>query len=387
MQHPTTLYTEPQISPVDHDMSKKWYVWFRFYDTAEEKWVQRRFKRDLNTFPTLKKRLAAANDLRSVIHDELKSGWNPLLTEEEESRTVIRIYSIKDAVTYILNIKSATLRKKSKSNYDYIMKLFQEWLRARHLENSNVSKFTPALAQQYMDWLLIMKGYSGRTFNSHLVILRTFFNCFVERDWMNKNPFQAVKRKPQMVGRNHAFTEKERAALIDHFKANDIRMYYYTQVMFHCFIRQLELTSLRVRHVDTVNFSITIPGENAKNNHQESVVIPPDLEPIIKAMELHKYSPDDFLFGHGMMTGPDKYKSVNGFSERHNKVVKKLAISSEKGLYSWKHSGVCHYYYRLNKDIYALMRQLRHRELSTTQIYLKSMGMVQNDAFRNVRVA
>lgn len=37
----------------------------------------------------------------------------------------------------------------------------------------------------------------------------------------------------------------------------------------------------------------------------------------------------------------------------------------------------------LNGDMYSLMRQLRHTELTTTQIYLKSLGLVDNSAIRN----
>lgn len=157
--------------------------------------------------------------------------------------------------------------------------------------------------------------------------------------------------------------------------------------MFHTFIRRTELTCIKVKHVDLVNCSIIIPGEYAKNNAQESVVIPKDLEPVLHEMDLHKYSSEDYLFGRQMMTGPVQYKNPNWISTRHNEFIKKMGIGTEKGLYSWKHSGVCHYYYLTNKDIYAVMRQLRHRDLSTTMIYLKSMGLIQNDAFRNAMVA
>lgn len=67
---------------------------------------------------------------------------------------------------------------------------------------------------------------------------------------------------------------------------------------------------------------------------------------------------------------------------RHNTITKGLGIDTEKGLYSWKHSGACAAYQVLNGDMYSLMRQLRHSELTTTQIYLKSLGLVDNAAIR-----
>jgi integrase len=125
----------------------------------------------------------------------------------------------------------------------------------------------------------------------------------------------------------------------------------------------------------------------AKNNHQESVVIPKALEPILDEMELHNYNPDLYLFGRNLQTDITPYVNQNHISARYSKFIHQLHIDSEKGLYSWKHTGVCKYYYLTGKDVYALMRQLRHRDLNTTMIYLKSLGLIQNDAFRNAMVA
>jgi integrase len=381
-------YTEPKISPESHDMSVDWYVWFRFFNADEpdpkKQWVQKRYKAGINECKTLKERLPAANDLRRLLKEELTAGWNPL---KNDKTAIIQIYSLKDAVEYIRKIKEKTIRSKSRYAYAYICKLLLEWAEAKSLSSRRINLFTPAMAQEYMDWLLLTKEYSGRTFNDHLIVLRTFFNCFVEREWITKNPFRSVKRKTQTVGRNHAYTDKEKEDLEAYFEEHDLRLYYYTQFMYFCFIRRTELTFIKVKHIDLLNKTITIPGESAKNNSQESVIIPIGLEPILQEMELHKYSPEDYVFGKGLQTCSSRYCNPNHISTRHNIIVKNLGIDSEKGLYSWKHSGVCKAYYLTNKDIYAIMRQLRHRDLNTTMIYLKSLGLIQNDVFRDAMVA
>lgn len=45
------------------------------------------------------------------------------------------------------------------------------------------------------------------------------------------------------------------------------------------------------------------------------------------------------------------------------------------------------YYYLTKKDIYSVMRQLRHRDLNTTMIYLKSLGLIKNDVFKEATAA
>lgn len=380
-------YTEPKISPAHPDSSSmrtNWYVWFRCYDPTSDSWRQVRYKHGINEFTNFRERLAEANALKQVLKEKLKEGWNPFVVEQNQ---VIRIYSLEEAINYIQKIKEATLSTKSKYAYRYILALFQDWLKLKTLLSTGVKHFTGRQAQEYMDWLLIKKSYAGRTFNDHLIVLRTFFNCFIDREWIANNPFRAVKRKIQTIGRNLAYTEKEKSRMEEVLIAKDPRMYYFTQIMFHCFIRRTEMTFLKVKHVDIINNTIVIPGEHAKNNHQESVVIPKGLEHILKEMKLENHSSEDYIFGRKLLTGPLQFKNPNWISTRHNNIVKQEKIDPEKGLYSWKHTGVCHYYHGTGKDVYALMRQLRHRDLNTTMIYLKSMGLIQNDAFRNALVA
>lgn len=379
----TKTYTDPKISPANLDISKDWYVWFRYLDTSTGRWKQDRYKVGINTFKTLRERLPEANALRESIADQLKNGWRP----GSVSSDTVHIYSIGQALKFILKIKDKTLKPKSRSTYKHIVKLFTDWTTLKGITDAALKSLTSAQAQEYMDHLLINRNYSGRTFNDHLIILRTLFNCFVKREWIVKNPFKAVSRKTATIGRNHAYSDLERKALEDRLIRDDIRLYYFTRFMYYTYIRRTEMTFLKVKHIDTVNNTIIIPGENAKNDNQESVVIPEGLEPIIAAMELHKYDPEDYLFGRFLKTGPRRYKNPNGISTRHNLIVKQLRIYPEKGLYSWKHTGVCKAYYATGKDIYAIMRQLRHRDINTTQIYLKSLGLVQNDVFRNSMVA
>lgn len=379
-------YTDPKISPENpnpEDMNRYWYVWFRYYNPKTGGFEQLRFKKEINRLKNYSERLAAAKGLCVVLTNKLKDGWNPFAPALVAE--VIKIHTVESAINFMLTIKSKTLRKKSYDTYKYICRLFIKWLTDKELNETKVKSFSPQLAQAYMDDLLLTKSYSGRTFNDHLLILRTMFNTFKARRWITDNPFQVVEWKTETIGRNHAYTSDEKEKLSKYLRENKPRLYYATQFLFHCYIRRTELTFIQVKHVDLVNHTIIVP--DGKNNSQESVVIPIGLRQIIEEMQLWKYSGENYIFGKGLKTGPNRFKNPNQLSFQHNNIVKKLGISAEKGFYSWKHSGVCAYYYATGKDIYSLMRQLRHRSLETTQIYLKSLGLVNNDAFMNARVA
>jgi hypothetical protein len=52
-------------------------------------------------------------------------------------------------------------------------------------------------------------------------------------------------------------------------------------------------------------------------------------------------------------------------------------LEENNPIYSWKHTGFVDMYQEI-KEPYALMRQLRHYDLQTTMIYMKSLGLQSN---------
>ena len=139
---------------------------------------------------------------------------------------------------------------------------------------------------------------------------------------------------------------------------------------------------IKIGNIDWQNMSIVVPSSASKNRKQESVVIPDSFLPILEEMKLQLLPADWYLFGRKLEPGPVQYINYNHISTRHNAYVEEFGISKEKGLYSWKHSGVCALYPIIKGDLYSMMRQLRHSELTTTQIYLKSLGLADNTAIR-----
>lgn len=72
------------------------------------------------------------------------------------------------------------------------------------------------------------------------------------------------------------------------------------------------------------------------------------------------------------------YRVKNGFTQKE--AADKLGISVR--MYSCKHTGVSAAY-RIGVDIYAISRQCRHRTITETQNYMRSIGLSPNDEFRS----
>lgn len=372
-------WTEPQLCHYDFNLKKNWFIYFDYKDNQTGEVIRKQFRYGINKHKTKKERLLLGNALTSFWKLKLNNGWNPF---PEEQKIIIRP-TVCDAMDLILKIKKTNIGVRAYQTYSHIIRTFKEWLVTNNFDTRLILNFDSSYAQAYMDHLILKKNYSGRTYNDHLNILCTFFNCCTDRDWLLKNPFSKISKLPVEIGRNIAFKEKEKELLKNHLYNNDRNLYYFTQFIYYCFIRRSELTRLKIENIDFDNWTIVIPSGASKNKRQESVVIPRDFVSELKQMNLQQLPNHWFIFGRYLKPGPEPYINYNHISSRHNKISNELGIGKEKGLYSWKHTGVCDVYPLLKGDIYALMRQLRHTDLTTTQIYLKSLGLVDNLAIRN----
>lgn len=378
-------YTEPALCHYNHDATKAWFVYFDFVDhlTGKTKRIQKRG--GINYCPDDEDRYKAGNAFKKLWKQKLEKGWNPFL--KSDVRKMPMHYTLAEALDEIVKIHAATLSKKTKETYERIIKYFKEWLAKEGMVNIMINQLEKADANRYIDTLISEKHLAARTRNDHLIILATLFNAMVGREWIAKNPFKKIEMKNVQVGRNVAFTDSEKEALKKLLKKKDPYLYYFTQIMYFTFIRRTELARLRVGDFDLIGNTITIPASISKNGMQESVVIPVGLEPILKEMRLEHYPSGFYVFGRHLFPSDMVYTNVNHITSRHNKFLKQLQFHSSKTLYSWKHTGVCKAYYATGKDIYSIMRQCRHKSIETTQVYLKSLGLIQNDVFRNAMVA
>lgn len=373
-------YTEPQLCHYSFDLSRDWFVYFDFTDHLTGSTTRKQYRGGINYAKSKDERITQGNALKAFWKQQLKAGWNPFV---KSSDLPITKPTILEAFETILQLKMSSCGDRTIQTYKHSCKLLRTWLEQNRMGAIYLHQFDSTHARAYMDHLTIKKGYSGRTFNDQLTVLSTFFNCMIEREWVTKNPFKKVKKLQVEIGRNIAYTEQEKEALKQYLKEHDRNMYYFTQFIYYCFIRRSELTRLKIGNIDFANMTIVIPSAASKNKKQESVVIPNSFVPVLKEMNLHKYPQHWYIFGRKLEPGAIQYKNYNHISSRHNKISLSLGIDQQKGLYSWKHSGVCALYPVLNGDVYALMRQLRHSELTTTQIYLKSLGLTDNSAIRS----
>lgn len=410
-------WTEPVLCHHQHNMAKNWFVYFDFTDLLTGKTVRKQYRNGINYIKRKDERIKQGNALKLYLKKKLESGWNPLHKQDRAPADIPP--TVRAAFALIMDLKRSSLKKKSMDNYRDITNLYLKWCAKYGYDTLPLNRFGHKIAQAYMDYLLIERRFSGKTHNGNLAILKAFWNVICKRwkEVVKENPFADIAELPESTGRNIAYTEEEAKALMQWYRIRDIRVFYAASIMFHCYIRKTELSELRVGDINWEARSIIINSDSAKNRSQESATIPEGLLPILEEMNLKSYPPDYYIFGRSMQTSKQKICKPDVISDKHLTALRDITryndykgpksyrlladqfryehedafntiakISAEKTFYSWKHTGVVMYWH-IVKDIYYMMRQLRHREMQTTMIYMKSLGLMPNDAFRNASIS
>lgn len=382
-------WSEPQLCTCDLDLARPWFVYFDIKNELTGQTLRKQFRGDINTFTTKASRLEEGNALRQYWHDRLKKGnYNPWRTGENAMPAELP-ETLEEALAKILALKKASLKHKSFRGYRNIHDMFTEWLKRFNYHKLRLYQFTPMMAQSYLDFLLLDKGYSGKSHNTQHGILHAFFSAMMVkgRKWVETNPFAGIVSLPEDQGDNIPYGKNEREYITAYLRLRDLRMYYAINFLFHCFIRKTELTTIRVGDIDWENKTIKINSHAAKNRMQDSVTIPEAFMGILVEMGLDKAPKHDYIFGKRMEICADRMTRPDDISDRYLVHKKEMGYAAGDGktFYSWKHTGVIAYW-NILKDPYALMRQLRHGDLKTTMIYLRSLGLNPNYQFLSASV-
>ncbi len=376
-------FTKPKLYSYNFDLKKVWFVAFRFHDNETGIVKQFQYRGDINKFSSKKERIEEANALTAVLQEMLESGWNPILNKKEEDNKPTT--TLIDTLEYLIEIRRNTIKPESTRTYNDVVKVFTGYLNKIGLNKIHPFQFSNLNARSYLDWTL-KKGYGATTHNKHLSMLITLFNLMVDRQYLKVNPFVGIKSLRRDVGKNIAFSESEKYLLANELKRSDNELLLFVQFMYYCFLRRTEIYRLKIKDVNIEDRTVLVAFGSGKNRKQEGVSIPASFVNELKKLDLKQYDQDWFMFSRNLKRGSEFMKKADRVSDKHRKYLKTLNFGKDKTIYSWKHTGVVDLYQEI-KDPYAIMRQLRHYDLQTTMIYLKSLGLQANQPVLDSKIS
>ena len=380
---PKYPYREAILSDQGGDLSKTWTV--NYYVWSERKNQLVRKRTEFNQ-PTKKERYQQAKELIAIINEALTTGGfvdEIVVPQTELSKTT----TIEKAIEFFLNAKRQTASENTIKGYVKDLKVFGDWAESVGLHHTQIQKFGTKQVYLFSDFLdskvktdkagnpTKKVGYSKKTYSNFIGTLRTMWTMFTAREILTVNPFLKITKRKGRSGQHIPYSPEQirqyKKVCLE--KLGDEQLWLFVNFIYYGFFRPAEEgQNLQIKHI--LKKTIVVPGELAKNNLTEHVRIPKPFEAIIEKYKLRSYPPNYYIFTLSGKPGP---KPVgNKYMYMHNrKVLEKANLTDQDyDLYGWKHTGVIALY-QATKDIKLVQAQCRHKDINTTDKYLRDLGL------------
>jgi len=356
------------------DLSKNWYIEFWFFNAEKKKLMRKRIYKNFGKLRTKKQKYDFAKTEMERINSRLKNGFffEKKISKIDNKKTILVI------VQKIWEIKKQRIRKNTQKIYNSVVNNFVKFLTKEKIETDEIKNFDKNLAIEFFDSI---NEKSNVYINRHLIILRNLFNEMINRNLIEINPFDKIKKLPTIhtVSRFH-YSDEQIEKIKTEILAKEPRLWLFIQFIFYCYLRPNEVFQLQIKHLDFENSQVFVPSYVSKNKKDDWVQIPNQFLPELTFLK--RYSPESFI-----LNLPDTQKySLRKYRFLYRKILNFLGFSQNYLLYSWKDTGVIKAFLsgKTTSFAYAIQRQCRHHSLEMTIKYLKSLGLLKNNEFTEI---
>ncbi|GAB2798841.1 hypothetical protein GCM10027275_50640 [Rhabdobacter roseus] len=331
--------------------------------------------------PTAKERYEQAKFIIEIITQELEAGAvvDPIEVPEPE---ISPLTPLGKACDFFLDKRGKTVGKNTNIAYKKDIREFKAWAEKAGILNLPVSQFNNQLAFAFSDHLdtKVSKrtgkiGVAKKTYSNFISTLRTMWAFLINREILKDNPFLKLQKRKGRSTQHIPYTP----AQVRTFKkiclddVEDHQLWLFVNFLYYCFLRpREEAQKLRIKHI--LKKTIVVPAELAKNNLTEHVKIPKGLEVLIQEYKLREYPSTYYVFSKDGKPGPVALNDKYMYDHNRRVLARADLTDQDYDLYGWKHTGVIALYLA-TKDIKLIQAQCRHKDISTTDKYLRELGL------------
>jgi len=385
----------PKIYRAPNNDFGHWFVYFSVRNELTDKLVRYRKFAGFASCKTKEEAEKNAKALKSKYNRKLKSGWLPdndngviywdNLVYQDLARQVNPIRRTKRSIRYysnrFLEKLKLTVGKGTYQKYQSELRILDEFLRLKKLDQSDISVFSKSNAWEFFQYLDTDRNLSGKTKNQYHETLKRVWNLARKDRKLLADPWGdipkfTVKTKPQIPLKRGVLT-----MLKAELEKSDPQLWLAAQFMYYCFIRPKELRFLQIKHIDFLEGRITLYSDITKSGKTRIVDVNEIfLSKLFSDYKLHENPEDFYVF---TLTGKpgEKPLSKNHFWRQFDKVRSKLKIPKDYKLYGFKHTGAVQAL-KAGADIKEIQRQMGHSSVQITDEYLKSMVGYESEFFK-----
>jgi len=378
MPHKKKLARLPRLFDCKGDLTKNWFVEYAYRNPNTLKLERFRISENINDFNTADERIAAANKIITVYSRKLKSGFNPFINDQwvydslsYESAMIKKRkvdFTIEGYLNEAYQFIEKSLKDKTQRKYLGQLRQFCFWLSDKKYDNMHIDEFSVNHCTEFLN-----QFKSPTTRNDYKANMSRFWKLIIQFKKAKENPWDVIKKIPEYREGKLPFNKRQIEILKNEFYSNHPHLWLFCMFQYYCFIRPGELRLLKVEHVDIANQVITIPADISKNKKKQTVWIPDVFLEHVQFLE--NEHPEFFIFSKSYKPGMVPV-SRDFYNKLHKKVLSDFGFGRRYALYSWKHTGA-KALATSGANIKELQMQLRHSDLETTDIYLKSLGIIE----------
>ncbi|HEX7412806.1 MAG TPA: site-specific integrase [Bacteroidia bacterium] len=325
-----------------------------------------------------------ANKIQETINEKLIKGFNPF-TEKHNTKPGTLIA----ALERIFEVKKITCGKRAQHTYGYLIRKLTGWLIENKIKEMKPAGFTKEIAMNYFDYLLTKEKVSNRTYNNHLIGLRTLFNGLFERDYIYTNTLCKLKKLREREAAIYTYTEDEKETIRKNLPMVHKELYLASLFVYYSFIRPAELVRLQFKDIHSDKGIIRVPSYKSKNGRTQTVIMPTFLRELYIEMGYHKLPSEMYVFSNNFKLTPGNTLIAPTRIAGAWRTFVQDRLGIKKGIYLLKHTGVGQLF-EAGADARNIQLQMRHASLDETQIYLSKFANAPNtrinsfyDGFQN----
>lgn len=185
---------------------------------------------------------------------------------------------------------------------------------------------------------------------------------------------------------------------------DDYRAKLMFRIIYHLGCRVGEFVRIQLKHLDFRRSSVFFPAENTKTGFRRTSHVPVGLMNEVKSMLKREnrmlkrsdsvLSPDEYLFRHGMRSG--RRYTENRIRQIFQNYVLKAGLDREYGVdargrrlhqftvHSLRHAHVMHHIHNYKLPLPIVQKQVGHRTLKATSVYLNPSDEAVGEAYESV---
>lgn len=369
---------KPSVAPGKH-----WYVYFYYrnpetgkYDTTSKF----DFKHGINRFKTVSERKKFGKNLCEVYRDLLKQGWNPYVNNKPDPVLMKSNLTVQEGFKMALDNKKSEWTENTARDMDFRITGFLNFAKTQAFAGMQLQELTARHIVAFLNHLAT-KGESNTSINNYRACISAIIGKLVGDGELQYNFVRDIPKRKSKPLKNKPYTPDQVKNIKEYLEANDQKLLFYLKFICYAFLRNSEIVRLKVGDIDLSQDLFTV---RTKTETRATVRIIPQLKKELEKINLHKYSPDDFLFTDGDTPGPweaTEKQKTDHYGWRFRAVKAHFNFKNEYGIYSLRHTFAVDLYNAFIKQglttVEAELKMLpitRHKSLAGLRNYLRDVG-------------